>query len=447
VLGFSERAGTMMELTDRSGLERIRADMEHLCRTIGNRLAGWAGEERAADWMVERLNELGLTNVGKLPFPCRRWRLVKGELEILDVREDLEEGLDPHLACVPVTHAASTPPEGVEGDVVAFEPLDYMKGLRRKDLTGKIGLFHGSYGESAEVFAEMHNSDLAALVFCDTRLQTEWPVANGMGEKFMKLVKKPMAYISLMDAWKLARAGVRRVRLTSIGATEDAGSWNVVGDLPGDNPDGRVIVVCGHLDSVAVGVGADDNASGIAATLECARRLKQVPRTHTFRFVGFGAEEQLSVGSWRYVADQITDIDRVALVFNFDGFAAWRGITEILSTGTPEFDGYIRDVVDSRLAFGSVVPGVSPYQDAYPFATKGIPGAWFSRKTHQDMYWWHHSVHNDLANVSPEQIAWTAESACTILGEIAATDDWPFDKKIAPDLQKEIDKYRRELFE
>ena len=437
----------MMEVSDCGGLGRIEADMEHLCRTIGNRLAGWPGEELAADWMVGRLNELGLSNVAKIPFPCRRWRLVEGKVEIAGAPGNVGEGFDRDVSCMPVTHAASTPPEGVEGEVVVFEPLDYMEGLRRTDLAGKIGLFHGSYGESAKVFAEMHNSDLAALVFCDTRLATEWPIANGMGDKFMKLVKKPMAYVSFMDAWKLARAGVRRLRLTSVGAAEEAQSWNVVGDLPGDDPDGHVIILSGHLDSVAIGVGADDNASGIAATLECARRLKEIPHRHTFRFIGFGAEEQLSLGSWRYVADQITDIERVALVFNFDGFAAWRGITEILSTGSGEFDGYLRDVLDNRLAFGSVVPGVSPYQDAYPFATRGIPGAWFTRKTHEDTYWWHHSVHNDLANVSTEQIARTAEAACTVLGELAVTDDWPFERKIAPDLQKEVERYRRELFE
>lgn len=430
----------MIELKDRSGLAQIEADMTHLCNTIGNRLAGWPGEERAALWMVERCEELGLASVARLAYPLRRWRLVKGELVALGDQER-------KIACVPCTHAASTPPEGVEGDLAAFEPMDYENGLKRSDLDGKIGLFHGSYGESAKVFAELHDSPLKALIFIDTRLQTPWPIANGMGEKFMTLVKKPMAYISLMDAWELAKTGVRRIRLTSVGETEDATSWNVVADLPGDDPQGKIIVVCGHLDSVAIGVGADDNAAGIAATLECARRLKTVPRRHTLRFVGFGAEEQLSVGSWRYVKNQAHDLDRIAFVCNFDAIAAWRGISKIMTTGTEALDSFYRRIVEDKYSFARVAPDVSPYQDAYPFACKGIPGVWITRETHPGTYWYHHSVHNNVENCSMEQIARTAEVSCDILRELASIEEWPFERAISSDLAKEIERFRLELFE
>jgi len=48
---------------------------------------------------------------------------------------------------------------------------------------------------------------------------------------------------------------------------------------------------------------------------------------------------------------------------------------------------------------------------------------------------------------SMEQIAWTAETACGIVGDLAASDGWPFERRISPTIQEKIDRYRRELFE
>ena len=430
----------MMRLKEDSGLAQITADMKHLCETIGNRMAGWPGEERAADYMAKRLTELGLTNVAKLPFRCKRWRLEGGNLRLLDGQEQV-------LPCAPVAHAPSTPAHGVEGELVILEPVDFENGLRPNDLTGKIALFRGSYPESAERFAELHDAPLAALIFIDPRMQTDWPIANGMGEKHMALAKKPMAYVSLMHAWELAKRQVRRVRLTSLGKAEDAKSWNVAADLPGEDPNGRIIVVSGHLDTIALGVGADDNAVGIAATLETARRLKALPRRHTVRFIGFGAEEQLSVGSFRYVKEQADDLDRVAFVCNFDSMAAWFGASESISTGTPELDAFAKAILEERLGWGLVRAGVSPYQDAYPFALAGIPGLWLGRMTHGEARWFHHSIHDDLSACAMEKIAAGAEAACELLGELVNRDDWPFERRLAPEIREAVDRYGRELFE
>jgi len=430
----------MMNLKDSSGLAQIKDDMEYYCLTVGQRIAGSPQEKEAADYTVRRFRELGMTNVAALPFSCKRWLPGGGELTVL-------EGDGRTVKCVVVAHSVPTPQEGVEGELAIFEPADWEEGLRRTDLAGKIGLFHGGYGESAEVFEQLQNSPLAALIFVDTRLQTDWPVANGVGEKFMRLLRKPMAYISLMDAWALARERVRRVRLTCRGEVSDATSWNVVGELPGSDHAGEVIVLCGHIDSVAVGYGADDNASGMAAVLECARRLKDTRRIRTLRFVGFGAEEQLSLGSMRYVEEQVQDLERVGFACNFDGIAAWLGHSEVMVTGTAALEEYVRSMVEEKQVFGRVRADASPYQDGFPFSACGIPSIWFTRKTHLGAYWYHHSEHNTLEVCSMEQIAWTAETACGIVGELAASDSWPFERRISPTIQEKIDRYRRELFE
>lgn len=428
----------MRRLTDRTGISQIQRDMEFMCATVGVRLAGSPEEERVADYMLDRFRELGLVNIGKLAFSCKRWLPGSASVQVTPG--------GPVLDAQQVTHSPATPPEGIEGDLVFFEPVDWEQGLRVGALDGKIGLFLGGYGESERVFIELHQSGLAALLFVDTRMQTDWPIANGVGERFMKHITKPMAYLSLMDAYGLAREGVSRVRLTCSGSMRDATSWNAAGELPGQDPHGRIIVVSGHIDSVSIGQGADDNASGIAATLECARRLRGIERKHTLRFIGFGAEEQLSVGSNRYVCEQAADLERIAWVCNFDSIGAHFGLSEVMCTGTPEMEAYVRGVVDERLEYGTAYAGVCPYQDQFPFTARGIPGVWFGRNTHVPGHWYHHSEHNTLEAVSCDEIAWAAETACAMLAELASSGEWPFERAVDNAMRERIDGYLRELF-
>ena len=187
-----------------------------------------------------------------LPFSCTRW--------IPDTSEVLLDGNYKHpIPCIAYAHTVSTPPEGVEGKLVIFEPVDWELGIRHTDLSGKVALIHGTYGESAQRFQELHESPLEALIFVDTRLQTEWPIANGVGEKFMKLIRKPMVSISLMDAWNIVRNSIRSVRVICGGERRESSSWNIVGDFPGSETGERILLLSGHLDTVCVGPGADEH--------------------------------------------------------------------------------------------------------------------------------------------------------------------------------------------
>ncbi|HTX89953.1 MAG TPA: M20/M25/M40 family metallo-hydrolase [Anaerolineales bacterium] len=98
-------------------------------------------------------------------------------------------------------------------------------------------------------------------------------------------------------------------------------SANVVAVKPGKSP--RVIVVGAHYDSVAVGKGADDNASGVAVLLEVADLLKNEATPYTIQFVAFGAEESGLVGSYAYV-NQMTqaDFENVVAMINMDSLIA-----------------------------------------------------------------------------------------------------------------------------
>jgi alkaline phosphatase isozyme conversion protein len=79
------------------------------------------------------------------------------------------------------------------------------------------------------------------------------------------------------------------------------------------------IIVGAHYDSVQVGTGADDNASGVGVLLETAERIKDISTPYTIRFILFGAEEIGLEGSKSY-ASQMTEeqIHNTVAMINLD---------------------------------------------------------------------------------------------------------------------------------
>src|SRR5690348_12165512 len=66
---------------------------------------------------------------------------------------------------------------------------------------------------------------------------------------------------------------------------------NVVGALPGRDARRPPVLVGAHFDSTADTPGADDNASGVAALLECAWLTAAGQPSGSVEFVGFDLEE------------------------------------------------------------------------------------------------------------------------------------------------------------
>jgi peptidase M28-like protein len=64
---------------------------------------------------------------------------------------------------------------------------------------------------------------------------------------------------------------------------------NIEAEIPGSQPD--IILVGAHYDSVFGSPGANDNGTGVAATLALARRFASTKPKHTLRFVAFVNEE------------------------------------------------------------------------------------------------------------------------------------------------------------
>ena len=67
--------------------------------------------------------------------------------------------------------------------------------------------------------------------------------------------------------------------------------FNVIAEMRGTTRPEEIIVVGAHYDAEVNTPGADDNASGVAAMLELARRFDGQPLDRTIRWVGYTNEE------------------------------------------------------------------------------------------------------------------------------------------------------------
>ena len=89
----------------------------------------------------------------------------------------------------------------------------------------------------------------------------------------------------------------------------------------------QYVIICGHYDSfygttsTNRSEGANDNASGVAAIMEVARILKDVPTEYSIKFIHFTGEEQGLLGSKNYVTNVVNTTNpkmKIKLVFNLD---------------------------------------------------------------------------------------------------------------------------------
>ena len=102
---------------------------------------------------------------------------------------------------------------------------------------------------------------------------------------------------------------------------------NLIATLPGRVDE--AIVVGAHYDTVMGTVGADDNASGVAALLSLARLLREVELERTVRFVFFVNEEPPffqteQMGSRVYAARCREREEAIAAMISFDGIGYFR---------------------------------------------------------------------------------------------------------------------------
>jgi alkaline phosphatase isozyme conversion protein len=171
--------------------------------------------------------------------------------------------------------------------------------------------------------------------------------------------------------------------MEKIGSVESA---NIVAVKQGLSP--HEIIVGAHYDSVQIGTGADDNASGVGVLLEMAQRIKDVSTPYTIRFILFGAEEIGLEGSKSYASQMKEDeIRNTVAMINLDSLIAGdiayvygdAGEAGVIRDWTLEYaKGQNLDLQTQPGANPEYPPGTTgDFSDHAPFKALGIPYTYF----------------------------------------------------------------------
>ncbi|KPJ83614.1 MAG: hypothetical protein AMS17_17250 [Spirochaetes bacterium DG_61] len=420
---------------------RMEADWKVICEDIGERLAGTDKEEQAAQYVLEKLQEAGCTNAHLEHFPCRSRRGAQVSVEV-----NTGQGWK-RVESAAVTGSSST--RGiVEGEAVWFEMPEQAENLKPGSLKGRVAILFGPLPEVVEHHIMLVKAEPLAVIHVDHRLPFGWAKNDGT---YPLWVRKhgfpPMVTVPYPEAWGWRRAGSLRLRVQSELDMVDGQSQNVAADIPGTDPAAGVILVGAHHDSQAGNVGADDNASGVVAILELARLLKGRRLGRTVRFVSFGTEEQLSVGAAQYVQQHRAELEHIDLVINIDSVASPLGHHQLFCAGVPELAAYAVEQLNRQGLHVQLKREAVPFADHFPFTVYGVPALWFFRENFPGGRWQHHSVHDNLENVSVSVLSDLVGAVYNLILDAATRGELPFQRGLDPAIREKTLLFARTLME
>ena len=393
---------------------------EGLTTEVGQRLAGTEAEARARDWAVARLKALGFKNVRVEAFDMPTWTRGPESAEIL-------APFPQKLVVAALGNSASTPPEGITGQVVGFDTLADLQAAPDSAVRGKIvfvshamartqdGSGYGYFGGPRRQGPTIA-SKKGAIAIIIRSIGTDYHRNPHTGVmSFAEGVKPiPAGALPLPDAEQLQRILERgrpvTMRLTLVSQAGRGQSGNVIAEVPGRDPSLPPVLVSGHLDSWDQGTGAIDDAAGVAIATAAAKRIMDSGRPlRTIRVVWFGAEEPGLLGGLDYMRRHKESHWALA-ESDFGAGRIWRVTTKL----GPERDEEAK-AVQAALAPLGIVPGSREEADGSdigPMIAAGAPAIGLSQ---DGTYYFdvHHTPDDTLDKVDPEALrqnvaAWTA---------------------------------------
>lgn len=385
--------------------------LESLTTEVGARPVGSPAMDRARDWAVANLRSLGFRNVKAETFTTRAWTRGREEAEVL-------APFPYTLRILGLGNSPSTPPGGITGRIVLFDSLDALMAQPEGSLRGAIaivtqkmrrtqdasGYFAGNAVRSRGSAEAAKRGAVAFLLRSVSTGSARLPHTGGSRGEI------PAAALAPADAELLERmvqrGGEVTLRLTLESTlNENALAYNVSGEIPGTTRPDEIVLIGAHLDSWDVGMGAIDNAAGVAITTAAAKLSARFgcPQ-RTIRVVLWGAEEQGGAGRAYFEAHQ-RELGKIVVAGESDS-----GGGSIVKVALPYQSASHAALAPLRRAWVplGVLPSLEPasyaHADIAPLAQAGVPFVDFQ----QDLLGYfdhHHSDDDTLDKIVPDEIA------------------------------------------
>lgn len=420
--------------------DRAYENLQYLCDRIGHRLAGSKGLEAAVGWSQARMKAEGFVNVRAEKVMVPHW-------ERRSERVEMVQPLNRPLAALALGGSVSTPVGGLEAEVLCVgRPAD-LATLPEDAVKGKIVLFTGpwkGYGPYSDARVRgasqaARKGAVAMLLKAFAPLSLDTP-HTGVLHYDANDPGIPAAGLSAEAAGQIERllaSGTRvRVRLDLQSADHpDAESANVIGEIPGTEKPGEIIVVGGHLDSWDVGQGAQDDGVGCVLSLQAAELLQRIglrPK-RTIRVVFFTNEENGSRGGKAYLEAHKDELSKHVAAIESD---IGNGLIQGFSIDV----GGLKPAGEARQAEAfNTLQALKPYFEALgaarldkggsgvdvgPMVAAGVPG--LGARHDLSKYWdIHHTAADTFDKIDKQDLRKNLAILATLLYLLAELPDRP----------------------
>ena len=294
-------------------------NLRSLCKDIGHRLSGSKSAQKAVEWAELLMKNSNLDTVYLQQITVPHWK--RGDVEKVYWKNINGETID--VNCTALGGSVGT--NGiVNGEVIEIKNWGQLEEFGKNKIKGKIvflnrvmnptyintGMAYGSCVDQRHSGASraVEYGAIGVLVRSMTLKFDNIPHTGSMS--YADSTKKiPAVAISTVDAHNLSEAlknnELKHLSMElSCKQLDDTISYNVIGEIKGQEFPDEIVLVGGHLDSWDIGEGAHDDGAGVVQSLqvlETFKKLKLKPK-RTLRCVMYMNEENGNRGGKHYAS-------------------------------------------------------------------------------------------------------------------------------------------------
>lgn len=422
--------------TDTATLDSLKVHINYLADDkLEGRRTGTAGEQLAAQYISAKFQSIGLLPKGSSgyvqPFEIKEGKIIGKGTDFAFGGEHLSAGTDffpfPYSANIKMEAEPSISVQEADmpwffdlKDVLDenktnphFDLKDYIR-TNAKKAAGKgasaVILYNTSTTDDKLAFDGKDRTDVLSI-----------PVIYLNKEVAAKYLNDPSATIKVFLAVEIAEK-------KRTGA-------NVVGYI--DNGAVNTVILGAHFDHLGYGEdgnsrntsktpaihnGADDNASGTAALIELARKLKtSKAKNNNYLFIAFSGEELGLYGSKYFTENPTIDLKSANYMINMDMVGRLNDSTKTLTIGgfgtSPTWSSVISTQPGAAFSVKVDSSGTGP-SDHTSFYRKDIPVLFYFTGLHTD----YHTPNDDADKINYDGIVKILDN---ITGVISSLNESP----------------------
>lgn len=383
------------------------------------RPAGSPECERAADIIADEVRALG-SEVTFEPFSFPSLKIDRAVLRVTEPYQKEYEAVG----------------VGFSGEIEGDFSFRYVERATEFDLDGVDGGFVMMNKLDPEQYTSVVNSPAEGFIaFSGKFYDTGDLTPKNLGRKMREIGRKPGFFVKTADAIEMVKDGASAIHCELKQHETTTETMNVVSMIPGTEIPDEYITFSAHYDSVDVGVGAYDNATGVAALLDLYRYFMENKPKRTLVFLWCGAEERGLLGSKEYVKKHPKIMEHAKMEINFDLIGCAIGYDGVSIAAAESVCEFMRNFAAER-RHSFVVSRHAASSDSTSFAGAGIPAFNFYRYGEADI----HNPHDILFPLFEKTLGPTVEFVRDFVVACDQTEV-PFDTVMPEDMAEEVRKY------